>query len=67
MNALAAIRHLFGKGTHDVSSEQNYVKGSFTKDTGEDREAYFKHKKEHPSDDPKKLTPLQKRMHSGGA
>ena len=42
-------------------------KGKFGAETQDIRAAFFKHKSEKRAQDPKKLSPLQKRMNSGRA
>jgi hypothetical protein len=43
------------------------VKGAFSPDAQKARDAFLAHKREHPEPTPyEELTPLQKRMQSGG-
>ena len=48
--------------------EVNVKKGTFSPEAQVAADAFFAHKKEHPESVPsEQLTPLQKRMQSGGA
>lgn len=64
---LAMARKLLGLGGgSSKDGSKRYAKGKPSKEAERAREAYFAHKKKHPTGS-ERLTGLQRRMQSGGA